>query len=52
MGKKYKNSKRISNAVHDKTQFIGKIKDILNLSYTVDEFLLLCQDLQLTIRNV
>jgi hypothetical protein len=33
--------------IHDKNQFIGEMKYILshNPSYTVDEFLLLCQDL-------
>jgi hypothetical protein len=39
--------------VHDKKQFMKEIKDILihNPSYTVDEFLFLCQDLQLRNRN-
>jgi hypothetical protein len=39
--------------VYDKKQFMEKIKNILihNPSYTVDEFLLLCQDLQLRNRN-
>jgi hypothetical protein len=39
--------------VHDGKQFMKKIKDILiyNLYYTVDEFLLLCQDLQLRTRS-
>jgi hypothetical protein len=34
--------------IHDKKQFMKEIKDILthNPSYTVDEFLCLCQDLQ------
>jgi hypothetical protein len=39
----------LTDLVHDKKQFIGKIKDILcHPSYTFDEFLLLCQDLQLS----
>jgi hypothetical protein len=35
------------DSVQDKTQFIGKLKEILihNSFYTVDEFLLHCQDL-------
>jgi hypothetical protein len=39
--------------VHAKKQFMKEIKDILihNPSYTVDEFLFLCQDLQLRNRN-
>jgi hypothetical protein len=39
--------------VHDKKQFIKDIKDVLihNPSYTVDEFLLFCQDQQLRKRN-
>jgi hypothetical protein len=34
--------------IHDKNQFIREIKYILshNPSYTIDEYLLLCQDLQ------
>jgi hypothetical protein len=38
-----------TDLVHDKKQFIGKIKEILthNPFYSVDEFLLHCQDLQL-----
>jgi hypothetical protein len=36
------------NLIHDKNQFIGEIKYILshNPSYTIIEFLLLCQSLQ------
>jgi hypothetical protein len=39
--------------VHDKKQFMKEIKEILihNPSYTVEEFLSLCQDLQLRNRN-
>jgi hypothetical protein len=43
----------IIDLVHDKKQFMKKIKDILihNPSYSVDEFLFLCQDLELRNRN-
>jgi hypothetical protein len=39
--------------VYDKKQFMKEIKDILihNPSYTVDEFLSICQDLQLTMKG-
>jgi hypothetical protein len=39
--------------VHDKKQFMEEIKDILihNPSYTVDEFLSICQDLQLAMKG-
>jgi hypothetical protein len=40
--------------IHDKNQFIGEIKYILshNPSYTIEEFLLLCQDLRRRKRKV
>jgi hypothetical protein len=39
----------LSDLVYDKKQFIKEIRDVLvhNPSYTVDEFLLFCQDQQL-----